>query len=277
MQTPSIATRVHPMFDLSSLVATAAAAARDECNRLVLAHLDAIESPGTLKTERDAELADSLSRILGRLSCATFNSAHPEDRRVWDIEARWNERLAAYNRRFLIRDSGTLALARYMTTRRCLVGVDPRCAFVLAVERGILRLHEGRLYVVGLNCAIGDNLFTVDRLGRHHRQYRRTAARLAVGCPKQSPWPVEALAGVVEPAGDRYTCVEVGDGKYSAREPAFTRARTLVLADTLGAVGVARIEAFEQEIGVRSTDGQVPCPSSERGHGADSGASATTE
>jgi hypothetical protein len=167
--------------------------------------------------------------MLSHLSCFTFNNQHPEEDRVWKLESVWAKVLKQYNRRLLIKDEDTRLVARYLLWRRYFLGVDARAAFVLARQKGILyRSGEGRhsvgLYIVGLDRAVGDNVFTVDRRGREHRKYGRTIGRQALEVLQPLPWSGDEAAAFVASLPElngTYRPTSIGDYKHAARASAF--------------------------------------------------------
>lgn len=200
-----------------------------------LRHLDELERPPRIRNEEQYSGAREVKSLLASLSCFTFNTGHPENDRVWRLEALWGRALARYNQRYLIRDHETRAIARYLLWSRYWPGVDPRQVLDEAKRRAVLRKGKAsglgtpnaHLYVVGLEMKVGDNTFTVDNYGRHYRHYHRTCARQAfhlgealdrAGIAAAASW----FADVPE-LGAAWTETAIGDGKFAARPIHLTR------------------------------------------------------
>jgi hypothetical protein len=207
-----------------------------------LQHLDALENPPRIADEKQYRYARAVKSMLASLSCFTFNTKHPEDDRVWRLESEWGRELARYNRRFLVKDHETRAIARYLLWPRYWPGVDHRQLFDEAKRRGLLRKRrpQGRgdldfcLYVVGLEMKVGDNTFTVDRHGRHYRHYNRSCARQAFHMAKPldlaGPEDEATWLADVPALGENWTETSLGDGKFVARPVHLTRReRTTIL------------------------------------------------
>lgn len=200
-----------------------------------LRHLDDLETPPRIRNEEHYGAAREVKSLLASLSCFTFNCRHPDNDRVWRLEAEWGRALARYNRRFLIADHESRAIARYLLWSRFWPGVDPRRVLDEANRRGFLRKGrpQGRgtltfdLYVIGLEMKVGDNTFTVDNYGRHYRHYHRTCSRQAfhvedsldrAGIAPDSTWFTD-----VPGLGAAWTPTAIGDGKFAARPVRLTR------------------------------------------------------
>lgn len=210
-----------------------------------LARLDEFETPFPVTTEAEYRKADAVRRMLSGLSCYTFNTRHPLNDRVWALESTWAATLVKFNRRLLIKDPDARLVARYLLWSFVFRGPDPRAAFVLARQHGLLRKcsrTDGRgplLCVIGLDRAVGDNVFTVDRRGREHRRYGRTIGRQAFPVCRTLPWSdddAEIFLATIPELDDSYRVTHIGDHKHAARGSAFRREAQRKLLALLDAV-----------------------------------------
>lgn len=206
---------------------------RETYHRLILANLDVLAKPARIASEGQYALARAMKTALCSVSCTTSNTNHPDDARVWEIEASWAKVLHAFNNRLLIKDSDTRLLANYLIWNRRLRNVDERSLIELAAERGILRLREGKVYVVGLYKKVGNNVFTVDAKGREHRQFMNTIGRQAFSVRWDGYHEAaKLLLDLIPQLPDDYDVTGCYDGKYGARNPSLTathRSRVLEL------------------------------------------------
>ena len=197
-----------------------------------LARLDEFETPFPVTTEAEYVRADAIRRILSHLACYTFNTEHPHNDRVWALETTWAAALVKFNRRLLIKNPDARLVARYLLWSYVFRGADPRAAFALARQHGVLRkrVHtDGRppvLCVIGLDRAFGDNVFTVDRRGREHRRYGRTIGRQAFPVRRPLPWSgddADVFLSTIPELDETYHLTDIGDFKHAARGSAFRR------------------------------------------------------
>lgn len=198
----------------------------------LLARIDEFQTPFPVTTEAEYRKADTVRRMLSSLACYTFNTQHPLNDRVWALETAWAAPLVKFNRRLLIKDPAARLVARYLLWAYVFPGVDPRAVFVLARQHGVLRKRvrtDGRpplLCVVGLDRAVGDNVFTVDRRGREHRRYGRTIGRQAFPVCRPFPWSgddAEVFLSSIPDLDETYHVTDIGDFKHAARGSAFRR------------------------------------------------------
>jgi len=197
-------------------------------HRAVLARLDDFDAPPPIEDEQGYRRADEVRRMLSSLSCYTFNNTLPENDRAWALESAWAAAVAKYNRRLLIRNVDAKRIARYLVWNYRLVAAD----------------HQ--LYVVGLERAVGDNLFTVDGRGRHYRKYPRTIGRQALEVQHALPWSgaqAQAFLASVPELDPTWYPTAIGDRKHCARPSAFTQAAKRALLDLLAKVTAQMLES----------------------------------
>jgi|GEM_PF-4195964 len=214
-------------------------------NQAWISRLGEFETPFPLENEADYARADAVRRMLSSLACYTFNTQHSENKRVWAMERVWANAVGTYNRRLLIRDKNAKLVARYLLWTYRFADIDPRAAFILARRHGVLRAvphQDGRppaVCVVGLDRAVGDNVFTVDRFGRHHRRSGRTIGRQALSVLRPLPWSgsdAEAFLSSLPELDPSYHVTEIGDHKHAARGSSFSRSAKHCVHDLLEAV-----------------------------------------
>lgn len=190
----------------------------------LLANLEKLENPKTLNSDKDYARARRIKSALCSLSCYAFNTDHPQSDRICSAEGQWAQVLGAYNRRFLIRDAEIKLLANYLLWNRRYTQLDEHALIAIAVDKGILLRRDGRIYVVGLEKRVGNNVFSVDRFKRHHRQYLRTIGRQAFcvtwDCYLDAARPHLERIGELD---DECEVTSLGDGKYVAKPPRMPR------------------------------------------------------
>lgn len=198
----------------------------------LLDHLDDLEQPSAPTCEEEYRHLHAIKSQLASLYCHTFNTEHPAFDRVCRLEDEYGKLLAAYNRRLLVKSRSHVLVARYLLWSRRFAVISKNAAFLVAREFDLLRKVRQdasapwRLVVIGLSRAVGDNVFTVDRHGRQHRQHRRTIGRQAFAIEQShaftpQQWD-EFLDGIPE-LDPTYREVYVGDRKHAVRGSAFTR------------------------------------------------------
>lgn len=230
---------------LARLHGSADAASYHATHQAWIARLDEFEAPFPIKNEADYTKADAVRRMLSGLACYTFNTKHTEDKRVWALESLWGAAVAKYNRRLLLRNKDAKLVARYLLWTYRFPHIDPRAAFILARRHGVLRVASRRdgtqptLCVVGLERAVGDNVFTMDRFGRHHRRYGKTIGRQALTVVRPLPWEgadAEAFLESIPELDPSYHVTNIGDFKHAARGSSFSRAAMRCAHELLRAV-----------------------------------------
>lgn len=206
-------------FDLTLGVAQTSANEYLADKQFLLDYLETLEHPPELKTEEDYRRARAVKKAVSSLECFAFNSKHPARDRIALIEDRWGHALYRYNQKRLIKDPTTKALARYLLWNRHFIAIDPKRVMNEARKRNILRRTENnQVMVIGLQMKVGDNVFRVDRSGRHHRTYCTTIGHQAFAVGRHYAQAVDAgwIEGLdlIDP---QCNLTDVGDRKNSAR------------------------------------------------------------
>ena len=194
-------------------------------NEEILTCLEKFEFPNSIKTEESYRQAQAIKSLLSGLFCYAANTNNPEFERVADAENRWGRMMAQYNRRCLIKDPKTRSLARYLLWNSYFLTVNLRVALEEAKRQGILRRGrddqgqpQNTLLVVGLEMKVGDNVFTVDRRGREHRQYVKTIGRQAFSVSQKYREVVdETFMDSIPVVDETYRHTSIGDHKHGAR------------------------------------------------------------
>lgn len=148
-----------------------------------LDNLDDLEKAFKIQTEDDYVLANSIKGLLCSLSCTTFNTKHPDNDQVWRIESIYGSLMVGYNKKNLLKNRSDILVANYLIGKTTYVGINFNHVLNYAKERNFIRQSNGRLYVIGLLKKVGDNVFSIDRRGRQHRQYVDTIGRQYFAVP----------------------------------------------------------------------------------------------
>jgi hypothetical protein len=182
--------------------------------------------PANLKDEEEYGHASAIKSALCALSCFTFNNKHPLNDEVWGLEGRWGKIMHAYNRRLLLKDPLDHAIARYLASGRRYnqYAWDTPALYERAREKGYLhRTQGGGVALTGIEVKLGDNVFTTDRRGRHHRQYRGTIGRQAFGLDTKRDCIKQEFIDTLPLLPESYYHVSFADHKNCARSPALRR------------------------------------------------------
>lgn len=185
----------------------------------MLSDLDRFETPMAIKTEEDYARAYSVKSALCSLSCHTVNNNLPQNDRVWLLESVWGKALKKYNDRHLLKDSDDVFVANYLLAKRYYTAIDRNALLALAKMRGFLRQINGSLVVVGLSKKVGDNTFTIDRHGRHHRNFIRTIGRQYFRLSMQDVILDESFFNDIPHVEDNFRETYLGDGKGLSKYP----------------------------------------------------------
>lgn len=235
----------------------------------LLAHIDLLEAPVLPTCDEEYRALTRLRRDLSSLSCYTSNSSHPLNDRVWALEGVYGKLQAQYNRKFEIRDADDRSLARYMLYGKFLTAPKRATCFLEARDRGLLvkvsaapgtDAYPGTLLVQGLNCKVGDNVFTVSRggSGAEHRQYRNHIGRQAICIEQRIPFDAAQYAqflSTVPEMTDLHNEVSVGDGKGMVRPIAM---RQTELSNVLSLLQASPHESNPVLVPVVPAGAQVP-------------------
>lgn len=192
--------------------------------------LNEMENPAPIKDEAQYAKYRKLSSGLCSLEVATFNRKHPLNDQVRRLEGAYNKRLAQWMKKTrLIKDPFVKLLGKYLVMSKYFPTYDearflePVADELLA--KGWLFRSDDRVVVAGFEYKLGDNVFSVDRMGREHRQYVSSAAPLALPLDyskseKLASW----IASHEIPAlPEEYKVAFVGDGKFCVRSPRFSQ------------------------------------------------------
>lgn len=198
----------------------------------MLDNLDKIEEwVGRVKITdaKTFELANAYKSALCSLSCHTFNTRHPENDRVWNIESVLGKKMKLYVSRNLA-PSEENRMIRYILSNRCFYNDADMRKKILdhLVEKGYVFIRPAteydceKIFVTGIACKTGDNTFTISGRDRHHRQYMSHCGFqcYALTWDKDEEYLQTKSLPRLE---KEMTLAGYGDGKYLARHPKFNR------------------------------------------------------
>lgn len=144
-----------------------------------LTRLNSIVEATNIKDEMSFDYARSIKTALCSLSCYTFNTNHPLNDTVWDMEAVLGKKMHKYVMKGLAPKDDNLRIRYLLWNKRYHGDELQRKAFIdhlLAKGYVFIRpssqYHSFAFVVRGIYCKVGDNTFSVDRNGREHRQYK---------------------------------------------------------------------------------------------------------
>lgn len=189
-----------------------------------MAHLDDFENPVMPECESDYLAMDEARMLLDHVNYrAEYGSAVQQH--AARLVKTYADLVSRYNVRFELPAGDDRTIARYLLWNRYFSQVPDQVPWLEARDRGLLRkqahVDGGHVFVVvGLRAKVGDNSFTVDGKGRHHRQYCSVIGRQAIYVRQPLPFRGEdlrAFAATVPELGESYYAASVGDGKYSVR------------------------------------------------------------
>jgi len=203
-----------------------------------------------VETPEDYNRGMQLKGVLSSLYCYAFNTKNKSFDKVAEIETRVGMKLAAYAKKQTVKGDINL-FARYMTWGKWYTGDDELRKYMLRVlaKHGILFRGEKHLFVGGLHRKVGDNVFTVDRMGRQHRTYRGSCALQAFPTSRRDDVDLASKAGLNPPMmPDYFEPTYTGDWKGCARSFALShddRAKILDLKNLLERGGTYRFHQPE--------------------------------
>ena len=200
----------------------------------LIEQLDSLKSPQLPTSKAEYHQLWAIKSALSGLSCDTFNSNHPRNSEVWDLEAVYGRLMQRYNHRFLISDSVEKQVANYVLCERHFIAHHERAfrSFLsYLAQRDRLRWDPDiGLCIIGLYKKVGDNVFSSSENGRHHRQYAHTTGRQAFPVASHLNDLAQREFAVNVPALDgAFQVTYLGDGKNRARHPKLTRAAYEIL------------------------------------------------
>ncbi|EHU6487751.1 hypothetical protein BWH99_RS10660 [Vibrio parahaemolyticus] len=201
---------------------------------------DALNVPTKPKvtTEDEYVAAMGIKRLLCRIEVYMGNISHPLHSIFSDLENTYSKALSRYNNSLLVKNKDDRRLIKYLAwTKYFTSSVDHEQMLIEAAQKGLLKKRltvsdDGKthvsLFVWGLKFKVGNNVFSVDRLGREHRTYLETIGRQCIPTcvpsecfnrfVQNNPKLIEQIADVTE--NDYVT--DVGDGKYKIRSIPFS-------------------------------------------------------
>lgn len=175
----------------------------------------------------DYAFARKCQSALTALECYLFNSGIKEHQeQVFNQKDVVFKAIAAYNRRFHIKDQYVRTMARYLLWNYSYRDENLNSILKFLNENGALRRKLStsgscQLYVVGLHLKVGDNVFSVDSRGHEHRRYLSTSANQAFPAhfdnTRLSSIDQNIINEVPLIDDDFYSITYVGDGKGCAR------------------------------------------------------------
>lgn len=222
-------------FDFSTKLSAGVAGVTPETYRermnTALGLLDKIEDTVKrmkIKSEADFKRAHDIKGLLCSLSCYTFNNKLPEDERVWAVEAVLGKKMSLWVKSQLAEPDDNLLIRYILWSKRYLADSEGRKKILdRLVEKGYIFIRPAGEYsqqevvVTGIQCKVGDNMHTVDRNGREHRQFVNVCVPQ---CFELKDIDKEYLATKDLPILDKdLSMTDFRDGKGSARYPKFTR------------------------------------------------------
>ncbi|MBW7932458.1 MAG: hypothetical protein H3C62_02355 [Gemmatimonadaceae bacterium] len=216
----------------------------------MLAALDRFRAVPRIRTEAERARAWTAKQLLGSLWCHLVNSQDRRAAEVAGLEHQWARALARWSGRLLARTPEARTIARYLCWHRHYCGFVPEHVVEVAAAYGVLRRFRReweprRLFVgvVGLYAKVGDNTFTLDWQGRHHRRYSDVCVPQVFGLHPyyeafiQTP-AGQAVAAALPPLEPDYvdeSFTTHGDAKHAARVPALRRSERLRVRELLAA------------------------------------------
>jgi hypothetical protein len=154
-----------------------------------------------IKSERDYKTAKAVNGYANSIyyNTPTGMLDEPSKEVLLNVIQRIERRLMGYINRTLIKDSKTSLLCRYALSDRYFSDENQAALLQYLHARGVLLKQvndDGKVgfYIRGLKSKVGDNTFSVDRLGREHRRYLEvTAPQLyPVQCRNNTPYTLDS-------------------------------------------------------------------------------------
>lgn len=182
-----------------------------------------------IKTIEEYRLGRAMQSYINGMWCRASNAhvGRPFQDMITNTLNRIQKRLISYTKRQQIKDKEIGLLARYACATQYYPAANIEVILKKLHEGGVLlkeAQHDGtlRFYVRGLRAKVGDNTFSIDRLGREHRQYVEVTVPQAF--PVSLYGQLQPMAGddkwyqSVPEMNDRdYHVTGFGDRKGSAR------------------------------------------------------------
>lgn len=215
-------------------------------NDTIIKSLDKIEAVidrAKVKNLADFNKYSQVKYLLSGLSCYTFNTKHPQNDRVWELESKLGGKCARWVKSQTVKDSFTLTELAYFTWD-CHYPDDRFMVLRFTkdlLSKGLLwkSAKSGNLMVTGMHKRVGDNVFTVDYRGREHRTYVGSMALQAfyvssrISDMVKDDFIKRGEVGEIPELPDYYDGVWCGDGKGSARHSRMTYKMRSTLQEVL--------------------------------------------
>ena len=176
-------------------------------------------------------LAMGIKGALCSLSCYTFNSKHPLNDKVWELEHILGQKMFKWVLKNLAPKDENLMIRYLLWNKRYTDDGVMRKKFIdHLIDKGYISYSPSDKYgfegfvLTGIYCKVGDNVFTQDYHGRHHRQYVNVCAQQYF----DFHWPqdleyLKTIAESVPRLEEAQETTSLGDGKGAARHPKITR------------------------------------------------------
>lgn len=188
-----------------------------------LEQIDEIEhvvDNATIKTMEDYDRYCNIKSILSSLFCFTANNQMPIFDRICDIESKIGKKLVKFVKSQTIKDREIRTVARYVLWGAYYRSQNIEAIYDVLFENDLLRKQGASIFVRGLHYKVGDNTFTVDRMGRQHRNYVEWTALQAIFTVNNTLRDFILDNNKLEEIPqleDRYSSISVCDGKYCIR------------------------------------------------------------
>ncbi len=182
--------------------------------------IEKIVNNAKINTMEDYDRYSHIKSVLSSLFCFTANNKKQEFDRVCNIESKIGDKLVKFVKKQTVKDRKVRALIRYVLWNKYYMNQDMESIYDELIKNDVLRKKGSGIYVIGLHYKVGDNTFTVDAMGRQHRNYVGWTALQAISVvsstltdfiTENNKW------SEIPELEDRYSTVTVCDGKYCIR------------------------------------------------------------
>lgn len=173
-----------------------------------------------VRTFEEYDKAMNLKKVIGSLFCYCFNNKKDLYNEVGNTEDIVGRKLFNFVKRKVSKNPDVKAVCRYLLSMRYYPSQNEEKIFNFLLEHDVLRREKDRdtILVVGLHGKVGDNVFTMDNRGRHHRQYVESCALQAIYISNSRFRKyAEEHIDLIPILDDRYTTVSARDGKHCIR------------------------------------------------------------
>lgn len=171
--------------------------------------------------------AYAIKELLCGVSCYTFNNKHPENDRVWKLEAKLGKKMLTWMKSQLAGSDENL-LIRYILWNKRYKGDSELRKKILdtLIEKGYIvtrpagKYNKQEVVITGIYCKVGDNTFSIARNGKSVRQFVDVCVPQCFEILLESD--KEYLATKDIPMTEKeMTMTYMQDGKGCARNPKF--------------------------------------------------------